>query len=322
MPDGHTPAIADLKDDQNDEDKGTLSVKALFNKPSSIQDTMQVSPSTQTSEQREEQTNVKVSLDTSHAMVQVATHVEPTPKQANADTLIQTNTIDKTHKAASSTSGEVLSTTTNTPSNANNDGSDQTAPKMTTSILEKKVMFEILTTPPECLPVMVLSPKKWRMANDEWMHLIMRAAMNDEDLPGIPSMASLKEGTWSEVTKKQLITPTWAYVVKYDLHIKTQPGEDLVKVAQTAIALWFTKVKEIDRHAIIYPWSEKDWKAKEKSIEQAKDIPYLLSNMKKYFNKLFIKAKGGTYYPQTIIGIMEPLIKIVENIGWWLQHTK
>ena len=32
--------------------------------------------------------------------------------------------------------------------------------------------------------------------------------------------------------------------------------------------------------------------AKEKSIEQAKDIPYLLSNIKKYLNKLFIKAKG------------------------------
>jgi len=53
-----------------------------------------------------------------------------------------------------------------------------------------------------------------------------------------------------------------------------------------------------------------------------KEIPYLLSNMKKYSNKLFIKAKGGTYYPQTIVGIMEPLTKIVENIGWWLQHTK
>jgi len=125
----------------------------------------------------------------------------------------------------------------------------------------------------------------------------MRAAMNDEDLPGIPSSEGLKEGMRSEITKKHLMTPTRAFVVKYDLHIKTQPGEDPFEVAQMAIALWFTKVKEIDRHAIIYPWSEKDWKAKEKSIEQAKDIPYLLSNMKKYFNKLFIKAKGGTYYP-------------------------
>jgi len=48
-----------IKDAQNDKDKGTLSIKALFNEPSSIQDTMQVSPSTKTPEQREEQTNVK-----------------------------------------------------------------------------------------------------------------------------------------------------------------------------------------------------------------------------------------------------------------------
>jgi len=251
-------------------------------------------------------------------MVQVATHMESTPKQANAVTLIQTNMIDKIHHTASFTSGEVLSKNTNTLSNANNDGSDQITPKMTTSIPEKKVSFEILTTPLECLPVMVLSPKEWRMENDDWMHSMMRVAMNDENLLGIPSMASLTEGMQSEITKKQLMTPTRAFVVTYDLHIKTQLGDNLVKVAW----MWFTKVKEIDRHTIIYPWSEKDQKVKEKSIEQAKDIPYLLSNMKKYFNKLFIKAKGGTYYPQTIIGIMETLIKIVENIGWWLQHTK
>jgi len=33
--------------------------------------------------------------------------------------------------------------------------------------------------------------------------------------------------------------------------------------------------------------------------------------MKKYLCKLFIKAKRGTYYPQIILGLMEPLAK------WW-----
>jgi len=58
---------------------------------------------------------------------------------------------------------------------------------------------------------------------------------------------------------------------------------------------------------------QKDWKAKEKSIERATEIPYLLSNMKKYLNKLFIKAKGSTYYPQIIVELMEPPTEIVES---------
>jgi len=53
----------------------------------------------------------------------------------------------------------------------------------------------------------------------------------------------------------------------------------------------------------------KDWMAKEKILEQAKDIQYLLSNMNKYLNKIFIKVKGGTYYPQIIMGLMEPNLK-------------
>jgi len=44
--------------------------------------------------------------------------------------------------------------------------------------------------------------------------------------PGIPSMDGLKEGMWSEITKKHLMTPMRAFVVKYDLQIKTQPGKD------------------------------------------------------------------------------------------------
>jgi len=119
-------------------------------------------------------------------MVQAVTHMEPTSKQANVDMVIQTNTIDKIHQAASSTSEGVVPQNTNTPSNANNNGGDQTTPIMTTSILEKKVMFEISTTPLECLQVKVLWPKEWRMANNEWMHSMMRAAMNDKDLPGSP----------------------------------------------------------------------------------------------------------------------------------------
>jgi len=40
----------------------------------------------------------------------------------------------------------------------NNNGGNQTTTTMPTSIPEKKVMFEISTTPPECQQVKVLLP--------------------------------------------------------------------------------------------------------------------------------------------------------------------
>jgi len=53
------------------------------------------------------------------------------------------------------------------------------------------------------------------------MYLMMQAAMNDKDLLGILSRARLKEGTRSKITKKHLMTPMHAFVVEYDLQIKT-----------------------------------------------------------------------------------------------------
>jgi len=54
------------------------------------------------------------------------------------------------------------------------------------------------------------------------------------------------------------------------------------------MVVWFTKIKEIDKNAIIYPWKVEDRKIKEKCLEKPSDIPFLLSNMKKYFSKLYI----------------------------------
>jgi len=89
-----------------------------------------------------------------------------------------------------------------------------------------------------------------------------------------------------------------------------------------ALAAWFTKIKEIDKNAIIYPWTSVDRKNKEKCIEKPSKIPFLLSNMKKYLHNLYIQAKGGTYYPQIMVGLMELPTKIMENISWWLQFME
>jgi len=122
--------------------------------------------------------------------------------------------------------------------------------------------------------------------------------------------------------KKLAVVPTHGFVVRYDLRIKATAGENPVESAREALAAWFTKIKEIDKNVIIYPWTSADRKNKEKRLEKPSDIPFLLSNMKKYFHKLFIRAKGGTYYPQIMVGLMESPTKIMENISWWLQFTE
>jgi len=89
-----------------------------------------------------------------------------------------------------------------------------------------------------------------------------------------------------------------------------------------AVAAWFVKIKEIDKHAIIYPWLDLDCKQKEKCIDKPQELPYLLSNLKKYLNKLYIWAHGGTYYPQIMVGLMESPTKIMDNLSWWLQFME
>jgi len=65
-------------------------------------------------------------------------------------------------------------------------------------------------------------------------------------------------------------------------------GESPVESAREAVVVWFTEIKEIDKNTIIYPWMVMDRKNKEKCLEKPSNIPFLLSNMKKYFHKLYI----------------------------------
>jgi len=84
------------------------------------------------------------------------------------------------------------------------------------------------------------------------------------------------------------VVPTQGFIVKYDLQIKVTTGENPVESAWEALVAWFTKIKEIDKNAIIYPWMVADRKNKEKCLEKPSNIPFLLSNMKKYLHKLYI----------------------------------
>jgi len=156
----------------------------------------------------------------------------------------------------------------------------------------KTVTFELTTAPPP--PPTTLAPREWRELHDEWLNAQMRAVLNDTTLPGIPSLQGYREGICREgVTKKNQVLPTRAYAIRYDLRIKSKEGDNPVENTREAVVAWFTKIKEIDKHAIVYPWTEADRKNKEKCIDKPKDIPYLLSNLKNTSTSCISKQRGA-----------------------------
>jgi len=156
-----------------------------------------------------------------------------------------------------------------------------------TTMAKKAVTFEVTTSP--LVQPIKLSPKEWQALHDEWLNSTMRAEMEDEALQGIPTMTGYCEGKRSTMANKKIVVvPTQGFVVRYDLWIKATAGDNPVESSREAMVVWFTKIKEIDKNAIIYPWKVEDRKIKEKCLEKPSDIPFLLSNMKKYLNKLYI----------------------------------
>jgi len=65
-----------------------------------------------------------------------------------------------------------------------------------------------------------------------------------------------------------------------------------------------------------------DQQNREPAIDNPEAILTLLLNMKKYVHKMPIRQKGGLVYPQVFFSFMDPLDKIMENIGWWLHSTE
>jgi len=158
---------------------------------------------------------------------------------------------------------------------------------MVNTMAKKTVTFEVTTSPP-AQPTK-LSPKEWCTLHDEWLNSTMRAEMEDKSLQGIPTMTGYCEGKWIMMANKKLVVvPMHGFVVCYDLWIKATSGENLVESVWEALVAWFTKIKEIDKNAIIYRWTAADQKNKEKCLEKPSNIPFLLSNMKKYLHKLYI----------------------------------
>jgi len=164
-------------------------------------------------------------------------------------------------------------------------------------------------------------PYEWRERNDEWLSLAMHAAMNDVSIPGIPSIDHISAKARLEETPKKSPTPTRAYAIKYDLRITVTAGDDPVDALRQAVMLIFAKLQSIDKHAIIYPWSEEDRRQRIPPITNLDEFPTMLSTLRVYAHRLYVRPDGGTCYPQLFFGFMDKPSAIMENIGWWFKST-
>jgi len=136
------------------------------------------------------------------------------------------------------------------------------------------------------------------------------------DFPNIHTMARLLK------VRKIHPLPIRTFGMRYDVCIKVQESMDLVAGARLRFMELLTKIQEVDRHAIIYPWLDMDWRSREPAIDNPEAILMILSNMKKYAYRMPIHQHGGLIYPQIFFGFMEPPDKIMENIEWWLRSME
>jgi len=164
-------------------------------------------------------------------------------------------------------------------------------------------------------------PYEWRELNDEWLSLAMRAAMNDTLIPGIPSIDHISVKAHLEETPKKPPAPTRAYAIKYDVHITVAANDEPVEALRQALMLMFAKLQGVDKHVIIYPWSEADRRQRMPPITKLEEFPMMLSTLRVYAHRLYVRPDGGTCYPQIFFGFMDKPSAIMENIGWWFKST-
>jgi len=141
-------------------------------------------------------------------------------------------------------------------------------------------------------------PYEWRELNDEWLSLAMRAAMNDTSIPGIPSIDHILVKACLEETPKKPPAPTRAYAIKYDVCITVAADDEPVEALRQALMLMFAKLQGVDKHVIIYPWSEADRRQRMPPITKLEEFPTMLSTLRVYAHRLYVRPDGGTCYPQ------------------------
>ncbi len=117
----------------------------------------------------------------------------------------------------------------------------------------------------------------WHHIHDKWLNDIMKDKLGITE--GL-SRLELPAPRPQEQVRKIHPTPTQAFIIRYDVHIKVQESTDPLSEARLQFMELLTKIQEVDRHALVYPWLDADRRSREPAIDNLEAIPTMFSSMK------------------------------------------
>ena len=108
---------------------------------------------------------------------------------------------------------------------------------------------------------------------------------------------------------------------RFDLKLFAPPSTAPDVALSTVIKTFFAKLKTIDPTIVIYPWYNEHIPTTPALLEP-NTTPTTITNLRKYFPRLFPRTSGGDYFTTIRLGFSEPLDHIVDNLSWWLKEKK
>ena len=87
----------------------------------------------------------------------------------------------------------------------------------------------------------------------------------------------------STLKQTRIATPKLTYTTRFDIRFRHEtPNENPNEAVRERIKKWWTKIREVDRQALIIPWKKDDENGE--VIEKTKDIPSDMNELRKYFS--------------------------------------
>jgi len=161
------------------------------------------------------------------------------------------------------------------------------------------------------------SPYEWQAHQDTWLQAVMRTAMNDTTVPGIPTINHVEHDlAWPEPPAQVSPTPTHNYVVKYDVCFQVSQGNDPVNQTRNALLQFFQKIKSVDPDGSHLPLRRKRLSSTHPCLNKTWGAPW---NGIQFTN--LCHKDGGTCHLHIFFGFSEPPSKIFANIGWFYHSN-
>jgi hypothetical protein len=108
-------------------------------------------------------------------------------------------------------------------------------------------------------------------------------------------------------------------MVQYDIKLSVTPceaTEALTELSKVLVSIW-TVLQNANKKLVIYPWKEGLPFA---PLQMIKDMPTLLPDIGRYFNRAFPQKVGGTAYISMYLGHKKLFQTLQEELAWWFSN--